>query len=147
MVEVTQFDHHSVSVAAIRTNPFPGIHDFVIGVYPYCPLLIVVFAIPVKLLLVSGSFNKLDIPAANNSAEIPLNDPAVEGNHHLSIWYATNAAATCDSPALRATSFALPLALESFGKIAAARIPIITITISISISVNAFFLFFLENIK
>lgn len=88
----TQFDHHSVSVPAIRTNQLFANHHFVIGVYEYCPA--VHQAIPEKTLLAFGSVGILFIPAEIRFHEIRDKDHAAVGNCHLSIWYETNAAAT-----------------------------------------------------
>lgn len=94
----------------------------------------------------------LDIPAHNNSVCMSLKGHQSGAEGHVgnlpwSIWYATNAAATWERSALRATSFALPLALDSLGMSAAARIPMMTMTISISINVNHLFLCVRENIN
>lgn len=147
-----RFDHHGVSVAAISTKPLSSIHLFVIGIYAYCPCELSPPSIPEFFLVVFISDGTQSIPADINSSLISANlhhllSSGQRGNLPWSIWYATNAAATWARSALRATSLALPLALESLGISAAARIPMITITISISINVNHLFVFFLENIE
>ena len=70
VVLTTQFAPHSVSAAAIRANPFAGIHDFAITTYPYCQLVIVDSAIPLNCLTVLGSSGILDIPAVIRSVFI-----------------------------------------------------------------------------
>lgn len=103
---------------------------------------------PVNFLVEFGSAGILFIHADINPVESADNVHQVvqSRNFPLSIWYDTIAEATWAKSALRATSFALPLALDSLGISAAARIPMITITISISIRVKPF-LFFLENME
>ena len=78
-------DHHSVSVAAIRTNPLAVIHHFVIGEYPNCPPPIVMFEIHTNDLLVFGSSGILAIHALVSSLVIPLNHVGVVGKLPLSI--------------------------------------------------------------
>lgn len=69
----TRFDHHAVSVAAIRTKPFSGIHLFVIGIYAYCPEELSPPSIPEFSLVVFISDGTQSIPADIKSLEISSN--------------------------------------------------------------------------